>query len=71
MIKNELAEYYLIYKDLMEFWNKFFGQTIFNIKYEEIISNPDEKIKELISFCKLNWEEECLNFIKMIIQLKP
>ena len=62
--QNELAEYYLIYKDLMEFWNKFFGQTIFNIKYEEIISNPDEKIKELISFCKLNWEEECLNFYK-------
>ena len=29
-----------------------------------MISNPDEKIKELINFCKLNWEEECLNFYK-------
>ena len=62
--QNELAEYYLIYKDLMEYWNKLFGKTILNIKYEDVISNPKKKIEELINFCQLNWEEECLNFHK-------
>ena len=60
--QNELAEYYLIYKDLMEYWNKLFSKTIFNIKYEDVISNPKKKIEELISFCQLDWEEKCLNF---------
>ena len=62
--QNELAEYYLIYKDLMEYWNKLFGKTILNIKYEDVISNPKKKIEELINFCQLDWEEECLNFHK-------
>ena len=60
--ESELAEYYLIYKDLMEYWNELYGTTIFNIKYEDVISNPNKKIKELISFCQLDWEEKCLNF---------
>ena len=62
--QNELAEYYLIYKDLMEYWNKLFGKTILNIKYEDVIANPKNKIEELINFCQLDWEEECLNFHK-------
>ena len=60
--QNELAEYYLIYKDLMEYWNKLFGKTILNIKYEDVISNPKKKIEELINFCQLDWEEKMFKF---------
>tara|TARA_B100001093_G_scaffold498699_1_gene547105 strand:+ start:2796 stop:4319 length:1524 start_codon:yes stop_codon:yes gene_type:complete len=60
--QGELAEYYLIYKDLMQYWNTLFNKTILNIKYEEIISNSEKKIKELINFCQLEWEEGCLNY---------
>ena len=62
--QSELAEYYLIYKDLMKFWNNLFDGKILNIKYENLISKPNEKIKELINFCELNWEDQCLNFYK-------
>ena len=62
--QNELAEYYLIYKDMMEFWNKMFKGTIFNIKYEDLILDPETKIKEIIKYCKLSWEKNCLDFHK-------
>ena len=38
----------------MKFWNKLFDGKILNIKYENLISKPNEKIKELINFCELN-----------------
>ncbi len=60
--QNELAEYYLIYKDLMNYWNTLFDKTILNIKYEDIVSNSENKIKELINFCELDWEEQCLKY---------
>jgi tetratricopeptide (TPR) repeat protein len=60
----ELAEYYLIYKDLMKFWNELFKDSIHNVEYEDLILNSEVKIKELISFCELEWEDECLEFYK-------
>ena len=48
----------------MKFWNNLFDGKILNIKYENLISKPNEKIKELINFCELNWEDQCLNFYK-------
>ena len=52
--QEELAEYYLIYQDLMKFWNKLFGNSILNIRYEDIVLDTRAKIKELINFCDLN-----------------
>ena len=60
--QKELAEYYLIYKDLMDFWNKLFENSILNIKYEDIILDTETKIKEIIKFCNLEWESACLEF---------
>ncbi|OUW63094.1 MAG: hypothetical protein CBD61_03775, partial [Pelagibacteraceae bacterium TMED201] len=62
--QNELAEYYLIYKNLMDFWNKLFENSILNIKYEDIILNTETNIKEIIKFCDLKWENACLEFHK-------
>jgi len=62
--QKELAEYYLIYKDLMEFWNNIFRDSILNVRYEDVILDTEKKIKELISFCDLNWEDSCLDFHK-------
>ena len=62
--QKELAEYYLIYKDLMNFWNKLFGDSILNIKYEDVILDTETKIKDIIKFCNLKWENACLEFHK-------
>ena len=62
--QNEMGEYYLIYHDIMKFWNKLFPNQIYNSKYEDLINNKVSKIKDLIKFCELEWDEKCLNHHK-------
>jgi len=44
----------------MKFWNEIFEGKILNVKYEDLINNSENKIREIIKFCKLDWEEQCL-----------
>ena len=62
--QEELGKYYNMYLGLMNFWREQFSSSIYDIKYEEIIENPEFEIKKLIKFCGLNWEEDCLQFHK-------
>ena len=48
----------------MKFWNNLFDNEILNIRYEDIVMNPTTKIKDLIRYCELNWEDQCLEFYK-------
>ena len=60
--QKELAEFYNLYLDLMKFWQSYLPNDFLNIKYEEIINNPEIEIKKMLDYCDLNWEENCLNF---------
>ncbi len=62
--QKELATYYGLYLDLMSFWLELFPDSIHEANYEKIINNPLEEIREILKFCKLPWEDACLNFHK-------
>ena len=62
--QKELATFYNLYLDLMTFWKEQFTDSIYDATYEEIIENPEKKIKEIVNFCDLPWEENCLTFHK-------
>jgi len=62
-LKN-LGNYYLIYKDLMFFWNTLFKDKIYNIEYENLIKNQKQEIKGLLHYCNLDWDENCMTFYK-------
>ena len=56
-----LGKYYLLHKDLMSYWlNKF--KDIFILDNEELVNNQEFVSRELVKYCGLDWEEECLNF---------
>ena len=46
----------------MNYWNNLFPNFIFNIKYEDLITKPENQIRNLLRFCDLNWNDKCLNF---------
>ena len=48
----------------MNFWLDLFPDSIYEAKYEKIIDNPRYEIKEMIKFCELPWEDDCLEFHK-------
>ena len=61
---SEIVEYYNYYDDLMNFWKKVFPDFIYNIKYENLISNTKKEVKALLNYCDLTWNNDCLNFHK-------
>ena len=61
---DDIARYYKDYLRLMDFWNELFPREIFTINYEDIINNPNKKIRELLNFCNVEFENNCLDFHK-------
>ena len=59
---KELTEFYKLYSNLMKHWEKTLPKFIYNIKYENIIHNPDREIKRLLKVCDLSWDDNCLKF---------
>ena len=59
---DELVDYYNLYEDLMNHWNKTLPNFVFNIKYENLIKDTKSEIEKLLKFCNLTWEDNCLNF---------
>ena len=58
---NNLASYYSLYQNYIEFWKKLFPDAVYNIVYENLVENPKEEIKNLLNFCDLEWDDNCLN----------
>ena len=59
--ERDIANFYNIYLDLVEFWKEIFEDQLFTIKYENLIDDPENQIKKMISFCDLDWDPNCLN----------
>ena len=53
-----------IYSDLINFWTKLLPDQIFNANYEEIVKNQEKQSKDILKFCGLEWEDQCLTFHK-------
>jgi len=59
---EEISEFYNLYNDLMKYWKKTLPKFIINIKYEKIIQNPEQQIRNLLKSCNLSWNSNCLKF---------
>ena len=60
--QKDIANYYNLYSKLMSFWKVKFKDSIYEVKYEDLVNKPDEEIRNLIKFCNLDWDAKCLNF---------
>ena len=59
---KDLASYYNIYQDLMTFWKSYFNKEIYDLNYEDLINDSEKKIREIITFCGLDWQDACLEY---------
>jgi len=64
-----LGDYYLMHSRLMKFWLKKYND-IFVLDNEELVKNQENVSKELISYCDLDWEKNCLDFHKNVRQVR-
>ena len=62
--QKELVSYYNLYSELMNFWQKKIPGFIYEANYENIVKNQEYESKNMIKFCGLDWDPNCLNFHK-------
>ena len=61
---EDLGKFYLLYQDLMEYWESILKGKIYNIKYENLINDQEREVKNLLNYCNLEWDEGCMAFHK-------
>jgi tetratricopeptide (TPR) repeat protein len=61
---DDLAEFYGLYLEQMNFWHQLYPGKIYDICYEELTINQEEETRKLLQYCELDWDENCLNFHK-------
>jgi len=59
---EELAEYHLAYQRVMEYWKDTLDIKIHDVVYEDLLENQETMTRELLEFCELDWNEQCMSF---------
>jgi tetratricopeptide (TPR) repeat protein len=59
---EDLAGFYGSYRDLMNFWNNLYPGKLYNLCYEKLTENQEAETRNLLKYCGLEWDENCLNF---------
>ncbi len=61
---ESLGNYYNNYIDLMDHWNKVLPNQILSVNYEDLVNNFEFTVKEILDYCKLPFEDACIEFYK-------
>jgi len=60
---GELGRYYRSYERLMRHWRRVLpGGILLDLDYESLVEHFPAQIARLLSFCGLDWDENCLDF---------
>lgn len=59
---DDLAAYYKLYLELMDFWRAQFPGKIYDLNYEALTENQEQETRKLLEFCGLEWQGGCLDF---------
>ena len=60
--QEDIAKYYELYSELMDFWRESYPNQIHDVGYEDLTINQQEETQKLLEYCELEWDENCLNF---------
>ena len=61
---KDLGIFYNNYEDLMVQLGDNLSAEISTINYEDLISNPENSVRQLLDFLDLPWDDACLEFYK-------
>lgn len=61
---EEIGNYYREYVELMDHWDRVLPGFVLRVQYEEVVANLEEQVWRILDFCRLPFEEACLEFHK-------
>jgi len=56
-----LGQFYLDYSRLMDHWKAIFQHFIYDVRYEDLVSSPEDEIRKLVQFTGLPWNDNYLD----------
>tara|TARA_B100000029_G_scaffold322742_1_gene315106 strand:+ start:306 stop:1862 length:1557 start_codon:yes stop_codon:yes gene_type:complete len=62
--EENILEYYKLYNEIIKFWKIKIGENIYEINYEDLIFDNEKEVKNLLKFCEIDFEKECLDHSK-------
>ena len=62
--QEHLIKFIELYKDLMKFWKLKLPNLIYECDYEKLVNDQENETKNLIKFCNLDWEDNCIDHTK-------
>ena len=60
--QSDLGHYYVAWRRLMDHWINLLPDRIFILRYEALVENTETTVRELLDFCGLDWQYNCLAF---------
>jgi len=61
---NDIGQYYVGYRRLMDHWRQSMPGVIYDISYERLVRDPENESRSLLAACGLEWQRECLEFYR-------
>lgn len=58
----DIARMYVLYDRLIAFFKRAFPGRIFELRYEDLVSDQAGTTRRLLSYCGLEWDDACLRF---------
>ena len=59
---EDIGKYYRDYVRLMDHWDATLPGRVHRVQYEEMVADTETQIRELLEYCQLDFEEQCLRF---------
>jgi len=57
---EDIIAYHAAYRELMQFWCARYGDRILTLDYDDLVSDPDAQIRQLLADLGLSWHPGCL-----------
>jgi len=58
----DAAHWHGEYERLMAHWKRLYPDDIFEVDYDTLVRDPEPRVRELLSFLRLDWEDSVLEF---------
>lgn len=57
---DELAEYYIAYRRMMQHWHEVLPGVILDVRYEELVTDTETQARRIYDWCGLEWNPNAL-----------
>ena len=59
--QGELGRYYRRYERLMAHWHRCFPGEILDVRYEDLVANPEAEARRVLDYCGLPWRDDVVD----------